>query len=50
MEAELASGELVEVLADWALPELGVYAVWPDIGPQKKLTRRLIDFLDENYD
>lgn len=44
IEAELAAGTLVEVLPDWHLPELGIYAVWPDIGPQKALTRRLIDF------
>ncbi len=45
VEAELASGELVRVLPQWNLPLLGIYAVWPDIGPQKNLTRRLIDFL-----
>jgi len=42
---ELRSGELVELLPEWHPPELGVFAVWPDSGPQKKLTRRLIDFL-----
>jgi len=42
---ELKSGELIELLPDWHPPELGVFAVWPDSGPQKKLTRRLIDFL-----
>ena len=42
--AELASGDLVQVLPDWRLPDLGIYAVWPDIGPQKALTRRLIDY------
>lgn len=45
VDPEIARGELVHVLPDWNLPELGVYAVWPDIGPQKKLTRRLIDFI-----
>ncbi|WP_371168979.1 LysR family transcriptional regulator [Aliiroseovarius sp. 2305UL8-7] len=45
---EIAAGMMVEVLPQWSLPELGIYAVWPDIGPQKKLTRRLIDFLKEN--
>ncbi|WP_372803031.1 LysR family transcriptional regulator [Paracoccus seriniphilus] len=44
---ELASGALIQVLPDWSLPELGIYAVWPEIGPQKKLTRRLLDFLTE---
>ncbi|MHA6326106.1 LysR family transcriptional regulator [Roseivivax sp. CAU 1753] len=42
---EIASGSLVRVLPKWSLPRLGVYAVWPDIGPQKALTRRLIEFL-----
>ncbi|MEQ9688706.1 MAG: LysR family transcriptional regulator [Bauldia litoralis] len=44
VEEEIASGKLVRVLPQWRLPVLGVYAVWPDIGPQKALTRRLIDF------
>lgn len=44
VEDEIASGELVEILPQWRLPDLGVYVVWPDIGPQKNLTRRLIDF------
>lgn len=45
---ELAEGKLVEILPDWSLPTLGIYAVWPDIGPQKALTRRLIDYLIEH--
>lgn len=44
---ELQRGDLVEVLPDWRLPDLGVYVVWPDIGPQKNLARRLIEFLAE---
>lgn len=47
VEADLADGNLVRVLPDWGLPELGIYAVWPDIGPQKMLTRRLIDCFAE---
>jgi DNA-binding transcriptional LysR family regulator len=43
IEQEVSQGRLVRVLPDWNLPTLGVYAVWPDIGPQKALTRRLID-------
>lgn len=42
---DLETGDLVELLPEWRLPELGVYAVWPDSGPQKRLTRLLIDFL-----
>lgn len=45
VEAEINSGELVHVLPEWQPPILGIYAVWPDLGPQKHLTRRLIDFL-----
>lgn len=45
VEQELKDGSLVEILPNWTLPVLGIYAIWPDIGPQKKLTRRLIDFL-----
>ena len=43
IEDELAAGELVRVLPEWTLPLGGIYAVWPDAGPQKALTRRLID-------
>ncbi|MGO4906936.1 LysR family transcriptional regulator [Pseudorhodobacter sp. W20_MBD10_FR17] len=45
IESEVADGRLIQVLPDWSLPILGIYAVWPDSGPQKALTRRLIDFL-----
>lgn len=48
VEEEIASGSLVRVLPQWSLPDLGVYAVWPDIGPQKTLTRRLIEFFLDN--
>ena len=44
---DIEAGLLVRVLPDWTMPELGVFAVWPDSGPQKTLTRRLIDFLVE---
>ena len=44
---DIEAGLLVQVLPDWTMPELGVFAVWPDSGPQKTLTRRLIDFLVE---
>ncbi len=39
----LETGVLVRVLPDWSLPQLGIYAVWPDTGPQKQLTRLFID-------
>lgn len=44
---DLTSGRLVRVLPEWRLPVKGIYAVWPDSGPQKALTRRLIDFFLE---
>ncbi len=46
--ADIASGTLVEVCPEWRLPIMGIYALWPDSGPQKNLTRRLIDFLAES--
>lgn len=45
VQDELSSGALVEVTSGWRPPELGVYAVWPDIGAGKNLTRRLVEFL-----
>ena len=45
IEDALQSGELVEAMPGWTLPTMGVFAVWPDVGPQKKLTRRFIDAL-----
>lgn len=48
VDLEIAEGRLVEVLPQWAPPDLGVYAVWPDLGPQKKLTRRLIEFMSHD--
>lgn len=47
---DLASGALVEVLPDWRLPDLGVFAVWPDSGAKKNLTRRMIDFMIDDAD
>ncbi|KMW56195.1 Transcriptional regulator, LysR family [Candidatus Rhodobacter oscarellae] len=45
---DLETGALVEVCEDWQLPSFGIYAVWADTGSQKKLTRRLIDYLAEH--
>lgn len=50
IEEDLKSGALVEVSSAWKLPSFGIYAVWPDSGPQKNLTRRLIDFLAAQKD
>ncbi len=47
IEDEVKNGTLVHILPEWEPPIAGVYAVWPEIGTQKKLTRRFIDFLIE---
>lgn len=47
VDIEIADGRLIEVLPEWSPPDLGIYAVWPDIGPQKKLTRKLMEFLEQ---
>ncbi len=46
-DIEISNGQLVEVLPQWSPPDLGIYVVWPDIGRQKNLTRRLIEFLEK---
>ncbi|MEM8548577.1 MAG: substrate binding domain-containing protein, partial [Pseudomonadota bacterium] len=43
VSADIAAGRLVEVLPDWSLPTQGIYAVWPDTGTRKRLTRRFIE-------
>lgn len=48
IEAELESGELVQVLPDWHVPAIPIYAVWPERGRQKGLTRSFIEFLLSN--
>ncbi|MEM8977970.1 MAG: LysR family transcriptional regulator [Pseudomonadota bacterium] len=45
VESELADGSLVHLLPEWSVPMANIYAVWPENGPQKKLTRRFIDHL-----
>ncbi|MEM9145551.1 MAG: LysR family transcriptional regulator [Pseudomonadota bacterium] len=47
VEEDIARGALVELLPDWSPPMLGIHAVWPDTGKQRRLTRRLIDHLVE---
>lgn len=48
VQHELATGRLIQILPEWNLPSMGIYAVWPDTGPQKNLTRLLIDHFLEN--
>ncbi|MCW3482093.1 LysR family transcriptional regulator [Neisseriaceae bacterium JH1-16] len=42
----LRAGRLIEVLPDWRVESLGVYAVWPPNAPRDGLARRLVDFLE----
>lgn len=44
VEQDLRDGKLVELLPEWSLPDLGVYAVWPETG-RGNLTRRMVDHL-----
>lgn len=50
VQLELDRGELVNVLPQWTPPVLGIYALWPESSTQKKLTRKLIDFIIENIE
>lgn len=43
--ADVARGQLVEVLPGWQPPILGVYAVWPSSAQRAGLTQRFIDFI-----
>ena len=42
---DLAAGRVVEVLPEWRLASLGVYAVWPPNAPRGGLTSRFVEFL-----
>lgn len=42
---DLKSGDLVELLPDWTLPDLGVHGVWPDTSRRSSLTRMLVDHI-----
>lgn len=50
VQQELKRGELVNILPQWTPPALGIYALWPDSSTQKKLTRKLIDFMVASLD
>jgi len=43
VEDDLGSGALVRLLPDWSLPIQGVFAVWPNIKPERSMTRIFID-------
>lgn len=48
VQKNIADGSLAHVLPQWALETLGVYAVWPETGPRKLLTQKLLEFLTED--
>lgn len=43
----IASGKLVELLPDWTLSPLGIYAVWPDKSRRESLTLSFARYLAE---
>lgn len=49
VEAEIAAGQLVEVLADFAAPPNGIYAVFPQRRHLPLRVRLWIDFLKHHY-
>ena len=48
VEEYLRQGQLVEVLPDWRLAPIDVYAIWPPNSPRTGLTRRFVDHLLEH--
>jgi DNA-binding transcriptional LysR family regulator len=45
VRADVQRGRLVEVLPNWDLSALGVYAVWPQSAQRNSLTTRFLDFM-----
>ena len=45
IEADVSAGELQLVLPKWAVPEVGVYAVWPSNAPRDGLVKHFVEFL-----
>ncbi|MEM1372769.1 MAG: LysR family transcriptional regulator [Pseudomonadota bacterium] len=46
-ERGIARGDFVRLLPDWALRELGIFAVWPDKSRRESLTLLFVRFLAE---
>lgn len=46
--ADVAAGSVVEVLPDWNLQSVGVYAVWPPNAPKAGLTSLFVEALTAN--
>jgi DNA-binding transcriptional LysR family regulator len=47
-EEEINAGRLIELLPDWQVEPLEVFAVWPPNAPRESLTRRLLDHFSQN--
>lgn len=43
----VASGKLVQLLPEWTMRPLGIYAVWPDRSRRQSLTQLFVRFLSE---
>ncbi|MEM7473150.1 MAG: LysR family transcriptional regulator [Pseudomonadota bacterium] len=43
----IAKGELVQLLPDWELRDLGIYVIWPDKSRRESLTLLFVRFLTE---
>lgn len=48
-EQALESGSLTQLMPDWRLKPLGVYAVWPDQSRRENLTVLFVRFLADNF-
>jgi DNA-binding transcriptional LysR family regulator len=48
VEEYMRQGQLVEVLPDWRLDPIDVYAIWPPNSPRTGLTRRFVDHLAQH--
>ena len=44
---DLASGQISQILPNWYVEPLGIYAVWPPNTPRGGLTSRFVGFLDQ---
>jgi len=49
IQSELSRGALVEVLADYPLPELGIYAVYPERPHLSQKVRAFLDFFTTRW-
>jgi DNA-binding transcriptional LysR family regulator len=48
VESHLQEGRLAEVLPDWQVEPIDVYAIWPFNAPKSGLTGRFVEYLRQN--